>query len=213
MPRPSSDSDKKLIQAALELLDQTGFSGLKLRQVAAKAKVNLGMFHYHFKTKEDFEAKVLEAVYESMFSKLSLESTGPEPGLERLRKALFTFGQFTRQHRRIVLGLLHDAMNGHKGILQFAQKNFPRHIKVLVDLIQECQQQGSLEKSDPMDALIFLMSAINLANAISGILEKTEEHKLFSFKLKLIQSRLISDQAIQRRVDLALKALSPAKGA
>ncbi|MBC7946203.1 MAG: TetR/AcrR family transcriptional regulator, partial [Burkholderiales bacterium] len=50
MPRPSQNTDRRLIKAARKLLPETGCSGLNLRQVAVKAGVNLGMFHYHFKT-------------------------------------------------------------------------------------------------------------------------------------------------------------------
>ncbi|MBN1226445.1 MAG: TetR/AcrR family transcriptional regulator, partial [Deltaproteobacteria bacterium] len=49
MPRPSKNTDKRLIQAALKMLPKTGCSGLSLRSVARIADVNPGMFYYHFK--------------------------------------------------------------------------------------------------------------------------------------------------------------------
>ena len=54
MSRPSKNTDRLLIEAAKELIPEAGFKGLKIREVARKAGVNLGMFNYHFKTKEKF---------------------------------------------------------------------------------------------------------------------------------------------------------------
>jgi AcrR family transcriptional regulator len=58
MPRVS-DTDQRLVDTALEMAKHSGLSNLKLRDVAQKAGVNLGMFHYHFKTKDQFTRAVL----------------------------------------------------------------------------------------------------------------------------------------------------------
>ena len=62
MPRPSRNIDQLLIAAALELLPNAGTSVLTIRQVCQHAGVNLGMFHYHFKTRDVFLRAVLRLV-------------------------------------------------------------------------------------------------------------------------------------------------------
>ena len=59
MSRPSQNADQHLIEAAQKMLKHTSLSQMNIRQVAAEAGVNLGMFHYHFKTKDQFAKAVM----------------------------------------------------------------------------------------------------------------------------------------------------------
>jgi len=65
MPRPSRNLDRALLAAGRALLPARGCSGLSIREVAEAANVNLGMFHYHFKTREAFLRTLLQSMYES----------------------------------------------------------------------------------------------------------------------------------------------------
>ena len=72
--RPSKNTDKEFIEVALEMLPETGCSGLSLRVIAKKAKVNLGMFYYHFGSKKEFIRVVLQEVYERFFKGFEIEA-------------------------------------------------------------------------------------------------------------------------------------------
>src|SRR5688572_1720742 len=132
MARPSQNTDQRLIQAARKLLPETGCSGLNLRQVAARAKVNLGMFHYHFKTKNEFLRQVLQEVYEEFFKELELEAAHYPTPKENLRAALSVFAAFARDNRRLFFALMRDAMNGEQVAQDFLRANLHRHIEILV---------------------------------------------------------------------------------
>lgn len=60
------DVDKKIIDAARELFYEKGFTGTTVRDIAAKAEVNLALLHYYFKTKD----KIFEIVFKEAFSLL-----------------------------------------------------------------------------------------------------------------------------------------------
>ena len=64
MPRPSQNVDQLLIDAGLELLPETGCAGLSVRKLTEHAGVNLGMFHYHFRNKDNFVRTLLQRTYE-----------------------------------------------------------------------------------------------------------------------------------------------------
>ena len=74
MTRPSTNIDKKLLQAGKDLIPKTGFSGLKVRDVAKKAGANLGMFNYHFGTKDKYIEILIKEVYSEFFVSFKLES-------------------------------------------------------------------------------------------------------------------------------------------
>jgi AcrR family transcriptional regulator len=77
-----------------------------VRKLVEHAGVNLGMFHYHFKTKENFVRVVLERVYEEMFSELVLQVNPDAPALENLRNLLTTLGRFARKNRLLMVRLV-----------------------------------------------------------------------------------------------------------
>jgi AcrR family transcriptional regulator len=50
--RRSTDTRQRILNAAEQLFAEKGYEGCALRDIALKAKVNQGMIHYFFKTKE-----------------------------------------------------------------------------------------------------------------------------------------------------------------
>ena len=99
MSRPSRNVDQLLLQAGVALLPQTGVRGLSIRQVTEKAGVNLGMFHYHFKTKDAFVRVLLDQKYNDMFVNLQMKSTGNASAIENLRASINVLARFARDNR------------------------------------------------------------------------------------------------------------------
>jgi len=60
MPRPSRNVDERLLAAGRELYPDAGAAGLSIRRIAERAEANLGMFHYHFRTKDQFVRRLLQ---------------------------------------------------------------------------------------------------------------------------------------------------------
>src|SRR5512141_2104228 len=101
-PRPSRNLDQALLQAGRELFPAAGCAGLSVREVAQRAGVNLGMFHYHFKTREAFLRALLQSVYEEMYAQLSFESATTDDPVQNLRSALRFLGRFLRANRAML---------------------------------------------------------------------------------------------------------------
>ena len=72
MPRPSHNIDKRMLEAAKKIVCEHGCSGIRIRDIAAKAHANLGMFHYYFKSKRRFTKVLLQDCYDDFFSRLSI---------------------------------------------------------------------------------------------------------------------------------------------
>lgn len=212
MPRPSQNTDQRLVETALEMLQQSGLSGLKLREVARRSGVNLGMFHYHFKTKEAFTRRVLQHTYEKFFQEFSLESSKEGSPLDRLRGALIALGKFAMDNRRLILGLLHDSVNKDRVVLDFVKSNFPRHALVILGLIRQCQKQGSIRKLSLPTFMPILMGGVILPALVLAMLEHLEIKNIRFIPLPLIKRELASETVIAARVDLALESLTPGRG-
>lgn len=76
-----------LVRAAYELIAQEGFEGLRTRDVALKAGVNIATLHYYFKYKEDLIRGVVEYIQQKFLERHS-PLAPPATGLEELRQEL-----------------------------------------------------------------------------------------------------------------------------
>jgi AcrR family transcriptional regulator len=207
MTRKPSQTNERLLQAGLELLDEKGFEGLKVRQVAERAGVNLGMFHYHFKTKDEFTRRVLKHMYEKFFQDFSLETVGEGDPLDRLRRALLTLGQFIRENRTLLLGLLQDALHDNEVVVGFVTDNFPRHIVVLAELVKQCQTKGLMDKKPFHLVIPHFMGVLAAPSIMVGVLEKTKTKVLFGIAFALFKNQILSDEMLTQRIDIVLRGL------
>jgi AcrR family transcriptional regulator len=208
MPRPSRNLDLALIAAGRELLPHTGCGGLTIRQVADAAGVNIGMFHYHFRTREAFLRAVLQDTYESMFARLTLEAARPRGAgpVEPLRAALRVLGRFVRDHRQFIGRVLADALSGEAISREFLGANLTRHVGVVAGLIRQAQAEGALRALAVHQAVGLCAGAVAFpilaggAVAESGVLGKGAAREL--------SAALLTDAAIDQRIELALAALA-----
>lgn len=205
MARPSRNIDELLLQAGRELLPETGCKSLSIRQVAERAGVNLGMFHYHFKSRENFVRTLLQQIYEDMFSRLS-----PQPGtdmspLDALRAAVRVIGRFARDNRRLLLRIVADALGGDALALEFLRANLPRHLSVVMGLLAACQSAGMLRPMPLPQAMGFLAGSVASPILIGTAI--AESGFAPSPMMAGFEAAVLSDQAIDARIDMALRGL------
>ena len=58
-----NDTPERILEAALETFSQKGFAGAKTRDIAARAKVTLGLLQYHFGTKDELWKAAVERAF------------------------------------------------------------------------------------------------------------------------------------------------------
>lgn len=207
MARPSQAVDQALIASALALYPQCGCAGLSLRKVAEHAGTQPAMVHYHFGGKPAFLRAVLQQLYEQMFTALNVHGRGEERPRDRLRGAVLTLGRFLRQHRAVAARLALDAAQGEPVVHDFLRANAPRHLGLLLALLQEAQGAGELQALPPLQAFTFLMGAVNAPTLVAtGALQLDVAPALLG---ELLDQQVLSDEALVQRVDLALTALGP----
>ena len=204
-PRPSRNLDRALLAAGRELLPTRGCAGLSIREVAEAAGVNLGMFHYHFKSREAFLRALLQSMYEDMFSQLTFQRSDARGPTENLRAALRFLGRFLRANRPILARVMADALCGDPIALEFLRTNLPRHLGVMHALVLLGQAAGELKPMPVPQALGFCAGSLAMpiifggAVVASGALPKAGSHAL--------EAALLSDEAIDARIELALGAI------
>jgi AcrR family transcriptional regulator len=209
MPRPSQQIDQALLASGRALFAAGGCAGLSVRALAEHAGVAPGMFHYHFGSKERFLRALLADFYESMFAPLSQQAALPAEPIERLRAALRLMARFARANRQWLARLWIDAMSGEAVARDFFRDNSPRHIGLLLQLLAAGQAEGVLRAMPPLQGFAFLMGTVPLpmifaAGLIDAGLTPPGGKAAFD-------AQVMSDDAIEARIELALTALAAPK--
>ena len=205
-PRPSRNLDRALLAAGRALLPQRGCAGLSVREVADAAGVNLGMFHYHFKSREAFLRALLQSMYEEMYSQLSFEADERLGPAEALRAALRFMGRFVRANRPVLARVLGDALCGEPIAVEFLRQNFPRHLGMILKLIEAGQAEGSLRPMAPPQAAGICAGSLAMPILFGGAV--VDSGVLGEPQSRALTATLLSDAALDQRIDLALAAIS-----
>jgi AcrR family transcriptional regulator len=209
MTRPASDSRQRLLRAGRAIFEEDGFSGLSVRAVAARAKVNIGLVSYHFGGKHAFVRAVAQDIYEDFFRDFSLGMEGEPDPLQGLRRALLRLARFISDHHRLALTLVREASHGDKDAWNFVRENGPRHGKVIAGLVKRCMAEGRLKKRPLIRVMPFIMGSVVVPCTMVDTLSRLAPRLPFNLTHKAIEANLTSNSALQERVDLALGALKP----
>ena len=204
-PRPSRNLDRALIAAGRELLPVRGCAGITIREVCEAAGVNPGMFHYHFRTREAFLRALLQQTYEDMFIHVNVQSSRDLDPLTNLRAALRVLGRFLRDHRAFISRVLADSLCGDAIASAFLRDNMPRHLTLLQGLIGHAQEMGELRAMAVPQAIGICAGAIAAPILFAGAVEHGGPGRALA-------RGLVTDAAIDERIDLALRALAPREG-
>ena len=204
MPRPSRNLDRALLAAGRELLARRGCAGLSIREVAEAAGVNLGMFHYHFRTRDAFLRALLQQTYEEMFARLTFEGARDWDAVDNLRAALRFLGRFLRDNRPLLARVLADALCGEPIALDFLRANMPRHLGVLQALIAAAQAAGSLRRMPLPQALGICAGCVAMPILAGGAIAEHAQRTT----ARMLRQVLLEDAAIDERIELALAALA-----
>jgi AcrR family transcriptional regulator len=205
VPRPSRNVDAALLASGRALYPAAGVRGLSVRKVVERAGVNLGMFHYHFRSKEAFVRALLQQLYDGMFAELELAAHADARPVESLRAALLVMARFVRDHRRLLRRLLADAMNDEPVALEFAHANLPRHVGVVLELVAAGQRDGSLRPLAPPQALAFVAGSIGAPILLGSMI--AERNGAARALRGAFETRVVSDDALAERVELAIAGL------
>ncbi|MBC3872106.1 TetR/AcrR family transcriptional regulator [Undibacterium flavidum] len=205
MPRPSQNIDQTLLQSGRILFPQCGCCDLSLRALTEHAQVNMGMFHYHFRSKDNFLSILLQSMYDELFAQLQAQTLHPGTALQRLRQTLMLLAKLLREHGPWLSRVWTDASRGDTVAQQFLQKNGARHIQLILSLILQAIEDKEIEPIAPMQAMSFLMGSIAAPMLIAPrVIQLGFAPAFFQ---EQVEQAVLSDTGIAQRVDRALFAL------
>jgi len=132
-------SREALLRAATTLFGEHGPAAVSTRQIAAEAKVNSGLIHRHFTTKE--------ALLREVMSRLAEDIAATEEGDEDDLALMLRFLEATREHTAYWKLLARCVLDGESP--EAMQDDFPT-VRRVRELLESMQAKGTLSKQfDP----------------------------------------------------------------
>jgi len=171
-----TDKKEHIVNSAVELFAEKGFEGTSIRELAAKAEVNVAMVNYYFGSKEKlFEAMVAQ---KAAYSRGMIDEIVKDKSLSDIEKIdriidgfvnrLFTNRKFHRIiHQELMLSQRENLQQAIVDIL------YPNSLAVKT-LIDSAIKKGSFKK---VDSALVIASVIGTINHI--LLSKKMCNKLF----------------------------------
>ncbi len=158
-------TDKKLhiINHAVELFAEKGFEGTSIRDLAARAEVNVAMVNYYFGSKE----KLFESMVEvrASYSRGVLEEIANNPAytdIEKIDHIIENYIQKLFTNRKFHRVLHQEMMLNQRESLQDAIVNilYPNHL-IIRGVIEAGMKKGVFKKVDAPLVIATLLGTIN----------------------------------------------------
>ena len=103
--RSSGDSRQQaLVQAAFDIIAERGLEGLRTREIAARAGMNIAMVHYYFAGKESLIGGVVEYLAEQFTNiRAAPVANGNLTALQRLQQEFKDSRLYTERHSKLIV--------------------------------------------------------------------------------------------------------------
>jgi AcrR family transcriptional regulator len=150
------DTPKRLVRAATTLFAARGYDAASVRDITRRARANLGAVTYHFGSKADLYAAVVEGLTRALADRLAAAAAPPGPAAARLTRMVHGIFAFFADHPEAPAILL-DAL-AHGGPPAAALPQLRRNLETVGRVVHEGQAAGELRAVDPALAAFTLLS-------------------------------------------------------
>lgn len=175
----------EIIEAAGEILTQSGLAGLTTKNLAAKMEFSESALYRHFKSKEDILLTMLKYLAEDMDARFENTISNIESPKEKLKALFNSQFIFFKQKPHFLIAIFSDGLleasteinKAINGIMAITKK-------YLIQIIKEGQKQEQFTNEVPVEDLVhIIMGSFRLHMLQWHISGYTFDLKLKGFKL------------------------------
>lgn len=111
---------QKILDAAVELFTDHGFSETGLNDIAGRAGITTGAFYYHFGSKEDLATTIIQQGWPKAWEVFTACTNSPSPGLENVIVMTFSLSDLMKRDKSVWIA---NHLNGALGQLSEEGRN------------------------------------------------------------------------------------------
>ncbi len=164
MTRPSHNIDVLLFEKGQELLLEVGFDKFSVRNLCKKAGVNLGMFHYYFKTKENFIELLIEQVFAQYLNEQKEAAKKHAKAIDKLRAVICQRAVTGLKNKRLLFMFFKELIN--RSFDKIIKRHRKEELKFLVPIIEQCKKDKDISRNFEIKFILpLLIPTVNFAIA------------------------------------------------
>jgi TetR/AcrR family transcriptional repressor of nem operon len=159
----TTDTSQRILDIAERLVQTRGFNGFSYADIAEAMKVTKASLHYHFRSKAELGARLIERYEKNFLAALAGIDAETDDAREKLRRYAAIYGSVVRDNRMCLCGMLAAEF----GTLPEAMRDEMRHF------FDENERWlvGVLKEGKRAKVLTFKGSPSEVARALIGSLE------------------------------------------
>lgn len=161
---PNPEMRRRLLAAAGELIAREGFPKLRVEALADQAGVSVGTFYLYFDGKADLFAQLVMEITERLRKRIVELSSGDDPILERLGRALDAYLDVVEDGGPGFL-YFRDAGSVHTTVGSLTAWTFRQHAEWLRPLLEEAMEAGEIRAQDPE---LLAQASVGLVHHMAG---------------------------------------------
>ena len=163
MPRPRSDIEPRIVDAARRRFLADGVDGASLRRIARDAGTSIGMIYYYFPTKDDLFFGVVEETYGKLLADLEQALDRELPVRDRIRRMSERISRISNAELEVVRVVVREALTSSSRLDRLIERFRYGHLALVLSTVGDGIAHGELdEKRHP--ALLMMATF-----AITGI--------------------------------------------
>ena len=161
MPRPRSDIEPRIVEAARALFLKDGVDGASLRAIAAAAGTSIGMVYYYFPSKDELFLAVVEERYEALVADLDRALTPELSVRERLERMFERFAAVSPEEIQVIKLVLREALVSSERLERIVERFKRGHVPLILRTVFDGFADGTFDRS--LHPVVVVLSAVALA--------------------------------------------------
>lgn len=162
---PEESSRVRVLESATVEFAAHGFAGARIDRIAQRARLNMGMLYYHFRSKRGLYRAVLESIYEEAAKILEITARTGDP----TRAALAMYVDLLVDNPHFADVLARELLDGAKQLAALFKSRPRLFLRVHAHsqkLLEQAMVDGELRKMDPQLMVFTLTSTLCFLTAI-----------------------------------------------
>jgi AcrR family transcriptional regulator len=148
MNRPE-DARTRILAVASDLFARQGFDGTSVRDITARAAVNLGAITYHFGSKEALYHAVFEGIVAPLVQAVTSAAEHEGPALDRLESMVRALLRHVAANPGTPALLLRE-LTSHRPLPPPMAAAMKRNLGAIISAIFDGQRDGTVRAGDPV---------------------------------------------------------------
>lgn len=161
-PEPETDTEEKILDAALIVFSTKGKDGARMQEIADLAGTNKALLHYYFRSKD----RLYDAVFDHVLGKL-VQSFGPRLQTassfgEMVRIFIDTYVDFVADNLPVMRLMVTEHLSGGSQVtsrLKAMMESEGAPPRVFVESMSRAIKRGEIRAADPHQTLITILSS------------------------------------------------------